>query len=132
MELRTNPIIIDEDQDGKIVIIEFVDGRIYKLQHPGNRIKLRWEKEYYNPVSGIDQEMFLDKAFEHCVIPEGHDFKPSIDNQKSKELEVWQRTLRRFLNGDLETMLAGRKESGSTETASSGRGKKPDKAESQG
>lgn len=132
MGQRTNPIIVKEEQDGKIVFIEFVDGKMYKLQHPGNRIKLQWEKEYCNPVSGIDQEMFLDKAFEHCVIPEGHDFKPSIDDLKPKALEVWQRTLRRFLNGDFETLLAGTDESGPAPDAGSGKGKKPDKAESKG
>lgn len=101
----SNPIITGEEQDGKIIHIKFVDGNNYILQHPGNRTKLRWEKDCYT-LTGMDHEKFLDLAMEHCVFPNGHDSKPSIDSVKPKEMEVWQRLLRRFLDGDIEEMVA--------------------------
>lgn len=107
MARTTNPVITGEDMDGKIIHVKFIDGKRYKLQHPGNRVKMRWEKEVFNPTTGIDIEKFMDLAFEHCVIPEGHGDKPSIDTVKPKDLEVWQRLLRRFLDGDLEAAVGG-------------------------
>lgn len=99
--MKKNPVIISSERDGQIVHIEFVDGRKYKLQHPGNRTYLEWQQETFDMEKGLDTISFLDNAFEHCVIPDGHDFKPSIDNVKPAELEVWQKLLRRFLRGDI-------------------------------
>ncbi|HPA70771.1 MAG TPA: hypothetical protein PKY31_00790 [Spirochaetota bacterium] len=104
--MKTNVTIIGIEKDGKIVVIKFIDGKKYRLQHPGNRTYLAWQKEFFSVVEGMDMALFLDKAFEHCVIPEGHDFKPTVDDVKPKELEVWGRMLRRFLGGDLDTMVA--------------------------
>ncbi|MBN2157924.1 MAG: hypothetical protein JW807_00910 [Spirochaetes bacterium] len=98
----TNPVITSMDDSGKVVHIRFIDGKNYKLQHPGNRIYLNWQRDFLSMAEGIDQAKFLDKAFEYCVIPDGHDFKPTIETVKPKELGVWQRLLRRFLDGSLD------------------------------
>ncbi len=108
----TTPIVTAEEMNGKIVHITFIDGKKYKLQHPGNRTKLAWEKETMNVATGMDREKYLDYAFEHCVIPEDHDSKPTIDNLHPKELEVWEKLLRRFLDGDIQYALAESDEAG--------------------
>jgi hypothetical protein len=101
---RKNPIIISSERDGQIVTIEFVDGRKYRLQHPGNRTYMEWQNQSFDLEKGLDTITFMDNAFEYCVIPEGHDFRPTIDNVKPAELEVWQKLLRRFLRGDLDSV----------------------------
>ena len=101
-----NPVVIREEQDGRIVYIKFVDGKQYKLQHPGNRAKMEWDKKYFNFATGIDMEGFLDAAFESVVIPEAHDKKPNIDSVTPWELEAWQETLKRFLDGGLNFIEA--------------------------
>ena len=78
MARTTNPVITGEDMDGKIIHVKFIDGKRYKLQHPGNRVKMRWEKEVFNPTTGIDIEKFMDLAFEHCVIPDGQCGDPGL------------------------------------------------------
>lgn len=100
--MKKNPILISSERDGQIVNIQFIDGRNYKLQHPGNRTYMEWQNETFDMEKGLDTIGFLDNAFEHCVIPDGHDFKPTIDNVKPAELEVWQKLLRRFLRGDID------------------------------
>jgi hypothetical protein len=90
------------NENGMIAYVRFIDGKKYKLQHPGNRIWLDWQKDFFSITDGIDQAKFIEKAFEYCVIPDGHDFHPTIDNVKPKELGVWQRLLRRFLDGSLD------------------------------
>jgi len=113
--MRKTTIKVTENiNNGQVIKLEFVDGRKYKLQHPGNRKKLQWEKEYINPVSGIDQERFFDLCFEHCVIPEGHDFKPTVDNVQTADLEVWGSVLRRFLGGHLNEPIGERADTGGT------------------
>ncbi len=101
----TNPVVTKMTPDGKVVHIRFVDGKNYKLQHPGNRAYLQWQEEYIT-LTGISQEKFLDLAFEHCVIPEGHAGKPTIDTVNPSELGVWSKMLRRFLDGDLDSLVA--------------------------
>lgn len=100
--MKKNPILISSERDGQIVNIQFIDGRKYKLQHPGNRTYMEWQQETFDFEKGLDSVGFMDNAFEHCVIPDGHDFKPTIDNVKPAELEVWQKLLRRFLRGDID------------------------------
>lgn len=102
----TTPIITGESSNGQMIHIDFIDGKKYKLLHPGNRTKLAWEKETMNIATGIDREKYLDYAFEHCVISDGHDFKPGVDNVTPKELEVWEKLLRRFLDGDIQYAVA--------------------------
>lgn len=109
---KRNPVIKGVEMDGKVVYVEFIDGRTYKLQHPGNRMKMRWEKECFNPIHGLDLEQFMDRAFEHCVIPEGHNFHPTVDEVEPRELEVWIRLIRRFLDGDLDIILGKGEASG--------------------
>ena len=99
--MKKNPVILSAERDGQIIYIEFIDGKRYKLQHPGNRAYLQWQQETFDLEDGLDTISFLDKAFDHCVIPEGHDFKPTIDNVKPKELGVWQKLLRMFLRGEV-------------------------------
>jgi hypothetical protein len=99
--MKTNVTVIGTEQDGKIVTIRFIDGKQYRLQHPGNRTYLEWQKEFFSLTEGMDQAKFLDKAFEFCVIPDGHDFKPTVDTIKPKEVGVWSRALRRFCDGSL-------------------------------
>lgn len=94
--------VISSERDGLVAVIKFVDGKTYRLQHPGNRTYLEWQKEFFTVTEGMDVAKFLDKAFEYCVIPEGHTFRPTVDTVKPKELGVWSRVLRRFLDGDLD------------------------------
>lgn len=108
--MKKNPVILSSEQDGKIINIQFIDGRKYKLQHPGNRTYMEWQNETFDMERGLDTVNFFDKAFEHCVIPDGHDFKPTIDNVKPAELEVWQKLLRRFLRGDVAVPAAAEKD----------------------
>lgn len=117
---KTNIKVLKTVNDGQMMWIEFADGKQYKLQHPGNRIKLQWEKEFINPVTGIDMEKFLDLCFENCVIPESHKFKPTIDNVKPAELGVWGSVLRRFLGGELNDPLARPEDGTDTGGASGG------------
>ncbi len=109
MGKMTNPVVTKMAPDGKVVHIRFIDGKNYKLQHPGNRTYLQWQEEYIT-LTGISQEKFLDLAFEHCVIPEGHAGKPTIDSVNPSELGVWGKLLRRFLEGDLNSLVAGPEE----------------------
>ena len=99
--MKKNPVVLSSEKDGQVVYIKFIDGKEYKLQHPGNRTYLQWQQEMFDFEKGLDTISFLDNAFEHCVIPEGHDFKPTIDNVKPQELEVWQKLLRMFLRGEI-------------------------------
>lgn len=82
------------------VLIEYVEveGKKYKLQHPGNREVLKLRSKCINPQTGIPNlEPMLDYCFEHVVIPEGHGFRPTIDNIHPKEFEKWFDILPRFL-----------------------------------
>jgi hypothetical protein len=81
-----------------------VNGKKYKLQHPGNREWMRVKKTMYN-VTGdsIDMEPLLDYFFEHCCFPEGGP-KLTLDSVPTRELEeAWQSIALRFLRGELET-----------------------------
>jgi hypothetical protein len=104
--LPTTPVILKDEDDGAHIDITFIDGKNYHLQHPGNRARLRWERQFFSLSNGLDLERFLDTAFEHCVIPLGHSFKPEINSVKPKELEVWALMLRRFLDGNLQAAIA--------------------------
>lgn len=87
-------------------IVEYinVNDRKYKLQHPGNREVLKLRGRCVNPVNGFfDLEPLMDFCFEHVVIPDGHGFKPIIDNLHPKEFEDWIVILPRFLRrGDVD------------------------------
>jgi hypothetical protein len=81
-----------------------VNGKFYKLQHPGNREWLRIKKTMLNVSSdSIDMEPLLDYFFEHCCFPE-EGSKLTVDNVSLEELEeVWGLVAPRFLRGALET-----------------------------
>lgn len=115
--MKKNPVILSSEKDGLIIHIQFVDGRRYKLQHPGNRTYLEWQQETFDFEGGLDTIGFMDRAFEHCVIPDGHDFKPTIDNVKPAELGVWQKLLRRFLRGDIDVPGGAQKTEGKRTSA---------------
>lgn len=96
-------IILGDDQDGKIVLIQFVDGKKYKLQHPSVRVYLQWKQDCVDmKTQKLNMVSLLDKCFEHCVFPEGHDYKPSLDNIPPKYAGAWEVLLYRFLEGKLE------------------------------
>ena len=87
------------------ILIDYVEvsGKKYKLQHPGNREVLKLRSRCTNPRTGLaDLEPLLDYCFEHVVIPDGHDFKPTIDTVHPKEFEQWLEILPGFLRrGDV-------------------------------
>lgn len=99
---QAKPIVLSMDEDGRNARIKFIDGLEYRIQHPGNRSKLEWDKRYFNPATGLDIGGYLDKFFEHCVFPEGHEKRPNIDSVTPKELGAWQELLRPFLEGGLD------------------------------
>ena len=112
--MKKQPIVLSSEKDGKIVYIQFTDGKKYKIQHPGTRTWMEWTQEMFSLEDGIDNIGFMETAFEHCVFPVEHKFKPTIDDVKPQELEAWQKFLRRFLRGDV-TVPAQAKE-GRTES----------------
>jgi hypothetical protein len=80
-----------------------LNGKVYKLQHPGNREWLRLKATLLDiQKNQINMENLLDYCFEHVVFPEKNE-KLTIDNCDIEELEVWQEVLPRFLRGKLET-----------------------------
>ena len=107
--------VLSSENDGRVVVIRFIDGKNYRLQHPGNRTYLEWQKEFFSLTEGVDQAKFLDKAFEYCVIPENHSFKPTVDTVKPKDLGVWGRVLRRFFDGDVDPPVAKSREASNKE-----------------
>ncbi len=78
-----------------------VNEKKYKLQHPGNRVVMRLQAESVNVRTGVTNlEAMMDYCFEYVVIPEGHTFRPTVDNVHPKEFEQWVAILPRFLRGD--------------------------------
>ena len=111
MEQRTIEVkeieipILEDLEDGKYVTIQFVDGKKYKLQHPGVRSYLNWKEKAGR--TSIEKKTggstyLLDEAFKYCVFPIEHDFKPNLDNLSPKIAGVWEVLLVRFLEGQLE------------------------------
>ncbi|WP_061233753.1 LIC_12613 family protein [Leptospira interrogans] len=96
------PILVEIDDDARVATIQFVDGRSYKLQHPGNRKALRWRQEAISLTEGLNQDKLLDKFFKFSVKPFGHSFEPTLDNIEPNHVEVWLRIANRFLKWELE------------------------------
>ena len=111
-----NPVILEERNAGEVLLIKFVDGRKYRLQHPGNRAKLQWDRECFSLTEGLDREKFLDLCFEHVVFPEDHDQKPDLDRLKPNEMEVWGEILPKFLRGELNLLIVDAAKNNSPET----------------
>jgi len=101
-----NPIIESSIDDGKDVIIRFTDGLKYRLQHPGNRQVLQWEKEHYSITTGFDEESMLDKFFEHCVFPEDHGNRPTLESISPADVKTWSKLMHKFFSGDIQVILA--------------------------
>ena len=80
-----------------------VGGKLYNLQHPGNReyIKLQ-QKLYDNKTGQVHLELLLDYCFEHVVFPD-QGSKITLDTISLDELEVWGDILPSFLRGKLAT-----------------------------
>jgi hypothetical protein len=79
-----------------------INGKVYSLQHPGNREWIKLKGTIYNVQKDqINSENLLDYCFEHVVFPEKGE-KITLDNCEIRELEVWQEILPSFLRGRLE------------------------------
>ena len=82
-----------------------VNGKVYRLQHPGNREWIKLQSKLCMIKDGqtiIDIEKMFDYCFEHVVYPnEGN--KLNLDTLPLKELEAWQIILPSFLRGELVT-----------------------------
>ncbi|WP_244939864.1 LIC_12613 family protein [Leptospira adleri] len=96
------PILETVDDDAKVAQIHFIDGRRYKLQHPGNRKALRWRQESISLTEGLNQDKLLDKFFKFCVKGVGHGFEPTLDTIEPNHVEVWLHLANRFLKWELE------------------------------
>ncbi|RHX87304.1 LIC_12613 family protein [Leptospira stimsonii] len=98
----SEPILESVDDDAKVAQIHFIDGRRYKLQHPGNRKALRWRQESISLTEGLNQDKLLDKFFKFCVKGVGHSFEPTLDAIEPNHVEVWLHLANRFLKWELE------------------------------
>ncbi|MBM9579690.1 hypothetical protein JWG45_21305 [Leptospira sp. 201903070] len=101
-QIPSEPILVEIDDDARVAKIQFVDGRSYKLQHPGNRKALRWRQESISLTEGLSQDKLLDKFFKFSVKPVDHFFEPTLDNIEPNHVEVWLRIANRFLKWELE------------------------------
>ncbi|RHX89848.1 LIC_12613 family protein [Leptospira stimsonii] len=100
--IPSEPILVEIDDDARVATIQFVDGRSYKLQHPGNRKALRWRQESISLTEGLNQDKLLDKFFKFSVKPVDHSFEPTLDNIEPNHVEVWLHIANRFLKWELE------------------------------
>lgn len=99
-------LVISEQDDFKIVVVQFQDGLRYKLQHPGTRTYLKWKQSLVDlNTKTMNLEKLVDLAFKYCVFPEEHGFKPTLDTIHHKHLGAWTGLLTRFLNGELESLF---------------------------
>jgi hypothetical protein len=90
-----------------------VNGKLYKLQHPGNRAWLKLKQSLVNiTTKEFDFEKLLDYAFENCVFPDGHTFEPTIDNISLSESEVWEVILPNFFRGKVDNKFKPKNKTG--------------------
>ncbi len=78
-----------------------IAGKKYILQHPGMRLWIRWQSEA-TETSGkgkhsINLEIVLDRGFEFVIIPDGHNYKPTLDTSSPSEVQEWLKVLPGFL-----------------------------------
>lgn len=90
MSIKTNRIV--------------VNGKIYKMQHPGNREWMKIQGTMVDPKTQTYNMIdIMDYCFEHVVIPEKGN-KLDLDSVDTRELsEVWQVVCPLFLRGQLDT-----------------------------
>lgn len=83
-----------------------VSGKLYNLQHPGNREWIKLQQRLYNNKTGeINLELLLDYCFEHVVFPDnGPQLK--LDDISLSDLEVWGALLPDFLRGQFASNSA--------------------------
>ena len=81
-----------------------VNGKQYRLQHPGMRAVLKLQRDCLVNDTGItDIEQIVDYCFQHVVFPEGHSFRPTLDTIVPSECDDWITIFVRFLrHGSLE------------------------------
>lgn len=80
-----------------------VGGKLYNLQHPGNREWIKLQQRLYNNKTGeINLELLLDYCFEHVVFPDQGP-QLTLDDISLSDLEVWGACLPDFLRGQLKT-----------------------------
>lgn len=92
-----------------------VGGKLYKLQHPGNRAWLKLKQSLINLTSKeFDLVKLLDYAFEHCVFPHEHNFEPTIDNISLNDSEVWEVILPNFFRGKVDAKFKPKNKTGET------------------
>ena len=78
-----------------------LNGKVYTLQHPGNRAWVKLQCELIDTkTQRVDLERLLDYSFEHVIHPEEGP-KLTIDTVPLKELEEWTGILPEFFRGDL-------------------------------
>jgi len=77
-------------------------GKIYILQHPGNRAWLELKSTLLDARTGrISSLKLLDYSFEHVVFPvDGPPLK--VDTIPVEEVEDWQVILSNFFRGELD------------------------------
>ncbi len=114
MKNKSSNIIV-ESIDGKNATV-LISGKRYKLQHPGNRAYLRWQKENYNIAQGFDDEAMLDLFFQHCVFPE-NGTSLDLDSISPQELSVFQKLMHKFLSGSLDAIVHEKSGDGEKKTA---------------
>lgn len=82
-----------------------LNGKKYKLQHPGNREWIKLKKTFFsfdeNGKGSIDMEPLLDFSFEHVVFPEEGN-KLDLDSIPFDDLEAWESILPRFFRGNVK------------------------------
>jgi hypothetical protein len=80
-----------------------IEGKVYKLQHPGNRAWLDLQSSMLDvKTQTLNMTKMMDYCFEHVVFPvEGK--KLNLDSLHPRELGVWQIVLPSFLRGELDT-----------------------------
>jgi len=85
-----------------------VGGKLYNLQHPGNREWIKLKQRLVNPdKKQFELELLLDYCFEHVVFPDDGP-KINIDSISLEELEVWEEILPAFLRGKLAADQKGK------------------------
>jgi len=83
-----------------------LEGKVYTLQHPGNREWVKLQENLINATTGrMKLGDFLDYSFDHVVFPEQGP-KLTMDSITLKELEAWQIVLPAFFRGNLEAGYA--------------------------
>lgn len=78
-----------------------VCGKKFLLQPIPNRERIKLKQSVITlKTNSVDLEKILDYGFEHCIIPDGHTYQPTLDSCTPDELEVWEKVLPNFcLNG---------------------------------